>query len=155
MSDKSLNILLVDDDDAHCKLLTRSLKSHGFRGAVERVVDGAEALEYLRAAAASEARQSPDLILLDLKLPRMSGIELLQIIKADPELRLIPVVILTTSSALQDRAAAYDSYANSYLTKNSDYEQFSEMIRDLDVYWTQWNQPAREPAAGRFSSSAQ
>jgi CheY-like chemotaxis protein len=132
-----LRFLLVEDDDDHAKIVARSLTRERISNSVERVRDGVEALEYLRGG----KNLPPDVILLDLKLPRKDGHELLADLKADPELRSIPVSVLTTSDAEIDRTKAYMLHANSYLVKPLDAQQFRRMVQDLSLYWGIWNRP--------------
>ena len=108
---------------------------------VDRVKDGAEALAYLRRQGDFADRPRPDVVLLDLKLPKISGHEVLAEVKKDPELQTVPIVVLTTSEAEIDRAKAYGNHANSYLTKPVDFDQFAKMIQDLKLYWCVWNRP--------------
>jgi CheY-like chemotaxis protein len=118
--------LVVEDDDDHAEI-------------VDRAIDGVQALSYLHRHGAFQDKALPDVILLDLKLPKKDGHEVLAEIKGDDELRLIPVVILTTSDAEVDRLRAYRLSVNSYLVKPLDAEQFDDMIRDLSLYWATWN----------------
>ena len=129
-------ILLVEDDAAHAEAILRILREHGDDVGVERVSDGEEALSYLLDRGADEDLA---LILLDLRLPKVDGLEVLDKIKEDPALRTVPVVILTTSDADADRRAAYARYANSYLVKPNDYEEFVELVRLIGTYWLDWN----------------
>lgn len=108
---------------------------------VFRVSDGEEALAYLRHRPPYADCPRPDVVLLDLKLPRVDGHEVLQHLKDDPDLSLIPVVVLTTSAAEADRARAYQNHANSYLVKPVDFDKFNQMVQDLKLYWCIWNQP--------------
>jgi CheY-like chemotaxis protein len=117
-----LEVLLVEDDDADVALIEEYFDQHDLRGRLHRVTDGVEALEYLRGRRAPER---PDLILLDLNLPRMDGRELLRVLKAgDSPWKSIPVVVFTTSSARADIAASYEAYANAFVTKSIDYDDF-------------------------------
>ena len=138
-----IRVLLVEDDDGHAKITVRSLQQNRVTNVVDRVVDGVEAMAYLRQQGPFGDRPRPDVILLDLKLPRMDGHEVLAQIKRDPELKTIPVIVLTTSDAEGDRARAYDEHANSYLVKPVDFEKFRQMVNDLSFYWGVWN---RKPA---------
>ena len=141
MTDNSVHFLLVEDDDDHAELITMGLQaSNGSTKTIDRVRDGEEALSYLKRTGSYSDRPRPSLVLLDLKLPKVNGHEVLKVMKADGELRGIPVVVLTTSQALEDRVEAYASYANSYLTKPTDFGEFSQMIKDVSRYWTVWNQ---------------
>jgi hypothetical protein len=129
----------VEDDDSHAFLFTRVLQRYAPGPAVERVTDGIEALAYLRHEGRYLGRPKPDVVFLDLKLPRLDGLETLQRIKNDDSLQTIPVVMLTTSDAESDRATAYARRVNSYVVKPDDYEQFQQMVRDLGCYWGMWN----------------
>jgi len=135
-------ILLVEDNPAHAELIMRNFEDHRIANHVRHVSDGEAALDYLfrrGAHADPEKNPAPHLILLDLRLPRVDGLEVLQEIKAAPELRTIPVVILTTSEAEQDAGRAYEHHANSYLVKPVDFEQFSKLMEELGFYWLAWN----------------
>ncbi|MCM2280764.1 MAG: response regulator [Bdellovibrionaceae bacterium] len=142
---KLVSFLLVEDDDDHAQLVIRSLARNRITNQVHHVRDGAEAIDFLYKRGRYELRQLPDIILLDLKLPKIDGHEVLRRIKGDPLLKVIPVVILTTSAAEQDRSIAYESYANSYLVKPLDFNSFRKMAEDLNLYWGVWNQPPHMP----------
>lgn len=131
--------LVVEDDDDHAEIVIRTLKKYSSHKIVDRAIDGVQALSYLHRHGAFQDKALPDVILLDLKLPKKDGHEVLAEIKGDDELRLIPVVILTTSDAEVDRLRAYRLSVNSYLVKPLDAEQFDDMIRDLSLYWATWN----------------
>jgi CheY-like chemotaxis protein len=139
------HFLLVEDDKDHADLILLSLSDHNVTNTIDHVRDGVEALQYLRREGEFAAARRPDVILLDLKLPRLDGHEVLEQIKSDDSLRSIPVVVLTTSANEKDRERAYALNANSYLTKPIEFSQFQRMIRDLRLYWSVWNQP---PAPG-------
>ena len=144
MGTKPIHFLLVEDDDDHAFLVERALNDNHVSNAVDRVADGEQALAYLRQQGEFADKALPDVILLDLKLPKVDGHEVLHELKDDAGLRTIPVVVLTTSQAESDKAKAYYNHANSYLTKPVDFEKFHQMIKDLKLYWCVWNQP---PAA--------
>ncbi|WP_298407200.1 response regulator [uncultured Chloroflexus sp.] len=136
-------ILLVEDNPDHTELIIRTLNDHRIPNRIIHVTDGESALDYLwrRAQFADPATSpQPDIVLLDLQLPRLSGLEVLQEIKTRAETRHIPVVVVTTSSAERDLQAAYQRYANSYLVKPVDFQQFTRMLNDLGDYWLDWNQ---------------
>ena len=135
-------ILLVEDNDDDVMLTKRALERNNIANQLIVMGDGVAALEYLQRAAdpARGKPRLPTLILLDLKLPRMDGLELLRRMRADPRLRRQPVVILTSSSEEQDIAKSYDSGANSYIRKPVDFEQFSAAIRQLGLYWLVLNE---------------
>jgi CheY-like chemotaxis protein len=141
MPPKLLHFLLVEDDDDHATILIRTLRQNRIANTIDRAADGIEALAYLRQEGEYAGRLRPDVVLLDLKLPRMDGHEVLAAIKDDPALRSIPVVVLTTSDAESDRARAYDHHANSYLVKPVDFERFRQMANELSLYWGVWNEP--------------
>jgi hypothetical protein len=139
MNIQPVRFLLVEDDDSHALLVTRNLERARVVNTVDRVSDGAAALAYLRAEDPFQDRVTPDVVLLDLKLPKIDGLEVLDRIKNDERLRTIPVVILTTSDAERDRAQAYNNHVNSYVVKPIDFAQFQNMIKDLGFYWAIWN----------------
>ena len=139
-SGEDRSFLLVEDNDDHARLVEQMLRRGRFAKTIRRAADGAEALALLRRTD-PEARR-PDLILLDLNLPKVDGLEVLRQIKSDPALRSIPVVMMTSSDAESDRALAYDSYVNSYVLKPTDLGQFRRLVEDLTCYWTDWNRPA-------------
>lgn len=141
-----LRVLLAEDDSAHAMLIERSLERYGFDIQLTRVRDGAEALDYLQHRGPygePAASPRPDLVLLDLRMPKVDGLEVLRRIKTDGGLHRLPVVVLTTSDAETDVARAYDLQANSYLVKPIDFDEFSELMRDLGCYWSRWNKAPR------------
>jgi chemotaxis family two-component system response regulator Rcp1 len=130
-----VEILLVEDNPGDVRLTQEVLKEGKIRNRLNVVGDGVEALEYLRKQGRFADAKTQDIVLLDLNLPRMSGREVLEAMKADPELRRIPVVVLTTSSAEKDVLAAYDLHANCYITKPVDLTQFESVIRTIEGFW--------------------
>jgi len=146
MSGEPVIILLVEDDPAHAEIVRRNFVNfHMANRSVQliHVADGQEALDYLfsRGKFQNPGQSSrPDLILLDLRLPKVDGLEVLKIVKEDTDLASIPVVVLTTSSAEADVAKAYESHANSYLVKPLDFSQFNKLMDVLGFYWLVWNQ---------------
>ncbi len=143
MDSNLVHFLLVEDNDSHAALISRSFDREGrFNNSLNRVTDGIEALDYLRQRGDYATRPRPDVVLLDLSLPKMDGHELLAAIKRDPQLQTIPVVILTTSDNDADRRKAYQLHANSYLVKPANFDQFRQMVCDLNVYWGVWNRPS-------------
>jgi CheY-like chemotaxis protein len=143
MKGDPVEILLVEDDPAHAEIVKRNFESSLIANKMHHVTDGQSALDYLfRMNGYSDPATSPrpSLILLDLRLPKVDGLEVLKRIKADPELSRIPVVVLTTSSAEYDVVKAYDSHANSYLVKPVDFPQFVALMESLGYYWLAWNQ---------------
>ena len=145
---KPMHVLLVEDDPDHADLVTFSLlESPPKATVVHHVTAGDAALDYLyRRGDFADPDQSPrpHLILLDLRLPKVDGLAVLKEIKtsSDEELRRIPVVVLTSSEANSDTAAAYDFRANSYVVKPVDCEKFHQLMTDLGHYWLVWNRPA-------------
>lgn len=136
-------VLLVEDNLDHTELITRVLNEHRIPSRIIHVADGESALNYLRRQAqfADPAiSPRPHVVLLDLNLPRLSGLEVLQVMKTDTAISHIPVVVVTTSRAESDLRLAYQFHANSYLVKPVDFEQFSRMLNDLGDYWLEWNQ---------------
>lgn len=134
-----IHFLLVEDDPDHANLVLRALDRNRVKNTVDHVVDGAEALAYLRKEGQYAQRPRPDVVLLDLNLPKVDGHQVLTEIKEDPDLQSIPVVVLTTSDAEADRLRAYRHHANSYVVKPLDFEQFRKMVDDLKYYWGVWN----------------
>jgi CheY-like chemotaxis protein len=125
-----ITVLLVEDDPGDVVLIQEAFEHNKVRNSLHVVGDGVEALEFLRSA---EPR--PDLILLDLNLPRMDGREVLAEVKSDPVLRSIPVVVLTTSKAEEDILRSYDLHANAYVTKPVDFNRFIEVVRQIDDFF--------------------
>ena len=142
MNARLVHFLLVEDDDDHAELIQMTLAESRIGNTFDRVSDGEEALAYLRREGAYTDKPQPDVVLLDLKLPKVDGHEVLAQIKSDELLRGIPVVVLTTSHSEADRAKAYYNHANSYLVKPVDFDRFQQMVKDLKLYWGVWNQPA-------------
>ncbi|MFK5949964.1 MAG: response regulator [Methylococcales bacterium] len=143
MEGKPITILLVEDEEAHAVIVKRNLQDFKLANKIYHVKDGQAALDYLyrlNIYSKSLSSPKPELILLDLRLPKIDGLEVLKTIKTDPELVRIPVVIMTTSSAEKDITQAYDNYANSYLVKPLDLQQFMPMLENLGFYWLLWNQ---------------
>ena len=137
-----LLVLYVEDDPAHAELTMASFEDAGAPHEIHHVADGEQALEYLKSSLDPDeaaAHPRPDVVLLDLRLPRVDGLEVLNEIKTNEALSTIPVVILTTSSAEADVAKAYRQQANSYLLKPVDYENFSALIETFGEYWLGWN----------------
>jgi CheY-like chemotaxis protein len=136
-------ILLVEDDADDEALTVRALHKHNIANEIVVARDGVEALDYLfgtGAHAGRDLRQQPQVILLDLKLPRLDGLEVLRRLRADPRTRLLPVVILTSSKEEEDRTKSYTLGANSYVRKPVDFNQFSEAVRQLGLYWLLLNE---------------
>jgi two-component system response regulator len=141
-------ILLIEDNPDDEALTLRALQKHNIRNAVVVARDGVEALDYLfgmGAYAGRDPRDLPQLVLLDLKLPKLDGLEVLGRLRADARTQLLPVVILTTSTEEQDLIASYRLGANSYVRKPVDFTQFAEAVRQLGLYWLVLN---RTPASG-------
>ncbi|WP_310450106.1 response regulator [Sulfuritalea sp.] len=137
-------ILLVEDNPSDVGLTMRALERSGISNPLVVAEDGQDALDYIFCGGAHSEREiadTPLLVLLDLKLPRVDGLEVLRRIRADPRTRRIPVVILTSSSEERDVAAGYDNGTNSYIRKPVDFHQFAEVIRQLGMYWLVVNQP--------------
>jgi two-component system, chemotaxis family, response regulator Rcp1 len=130
-----IEILLVEDNPGDVRLTQEVLKDGRIRNALNVVGDGVEALAYLRREGAFADVPLQDLILLDLNLPRKDGREVLAEVKGDPELRKIPVVVLTTSAAEADILRAYDLHANCYITKPVDLDQFVKVVRSIEDFW--------------------
>jgi CheY-like chemotaxis protein len=137
-----VNILLVEDDPAHAEIVRRSFEVFGIANHLTHVGDGKSAVDYLQRTDpyTNDAEYPlPELILLDLRLPRIDGLEVLSFIKGSSGLRKIPVVVLTTSDSSKDIALAYDRGANSYLVKPVGFKDFCEMMDAIGDFWLAWN----------------
>lgn len=132
-SQRPMRVLLVEDNPADAELTRMALEAENVRIKLEHVWDGGEALAFLRDADQSE----PDLIMLDLNLPVLSGSETLDAIKTDPALKHIPVVIMTTSRAAGDVRSAYTSHAACYINKPVDFDEFRDIVKALGNFWFQ------------------
>ncbi|HLZ85692.1 MAG TPA: response regulator [Puia sp.] len=130
---QQIHILLVDDNEGDILLTKEALDDARIINRISIAYDGVDALRFLRKQ--PKGPDMPDLILLDINLPRMDGTELLGIIKADPDLKRIPVIMLTTSSAEKDILASYDNYANCYITKPVDLDRFMDVVRTIEDFW--------------------
>ena len=144
MSENEIEILLVEDNSADAELTLHALQQHGLANRIHTVRDGAQALDFLFCRGQYASREfdcPPKLVLLDIKLPRVDGIEVLRAVKQDPRTRAIPVVILTSSREDRDRLIGYSLGVNSYLQKPVDFDSFREMVRQLGMYWMVVNVP--------------
>ncbi|GAA5141928.1 response regulator [Nocardioides marinquilinus] len=133
--DQPLSVLLVEDDPGDVMIAQEALAAGRLSTDLHVVTDGVEALSYLRRTDDYAGADRPDLILLDLNLPKKSGHEVLAEVKADPELRRIPVVVLTTSQAQEDVARSYDLHASVHVSKPVDFDQFTEVVRQIDDFF--------------------
>lgn len=141
---RSKDILLVEDNPSDVKLTKRALEQNQITNELIVAEDGQEALDYLFATgryADRNVRDLPAVVLLDLKLPKIEGLEVLQRIRANELTRLMPVVILTSSDQEQDMIASYNLGANSYIRKPVDFHRFTEAVRTLGLYWLLLNEP--------------
>lgn len=132
---RAIEILLVEDNPSDARITENAFQEADFANNLHHVKDGIEALNFLRQVAPFQNAPRPDLVLLDLNLPKLSGMEVLQIIKTDQLLRRIPVIILSQSSANEDILASYDYYANAYVTKPVDLTKFMKIIRLVEDFW--------------------
>lgn len=142
-SKEEVEILLVEDNPTDVELTLRVLKKHNFANKVHVVTDGAEALDYIFATGAYEEREiesKPKVVLLDLKLPKVDGLEVLSKIKSDERTKDIPVVVLTSSREEEDRIKSYKLGVNSYIVKPVDFDQFSKSVLELGLYWLLLNE---------------
>ena len=144
MSASPVRFLLVEDDDSHALLFMRALQRNALATVIDRVADGVEALAYLRREGQYKDRPTPDVVFLDLKMPKLDGLEALERIKSDENLLKIPIVMLTSSNAEKDRALAYAGRVNGYVVKPADFDQFRHMVCDLGSYWGVWNRRGDE-----------
>jgi two-component system response regulator len=139
-----VEILLVEDNPNDVELTLRALKKNNLTNSVHVVKDGAEALDYIFATGAYASRDinhHPKVILLDLKLPKVDGLEVLRRLKSDERTKVIPVVVLTSSKEERDLVESYELGANSYIAKPVDFESFVKAVSELGLYWLLLNQP--------------
>lgn len=144
MKSKQVEILLVEDNPNDVELTLRALKKNNLANRVVVVGDGEEALDFILARgqyADREITNGPKVVLLDLKLPKVDGLEVLRAVKADERTRMIPVVMLTSSREERDIIESYRLGVNSYIVKPVDFEKFLDSVRDLGLYWLLLNQP--------------
>jgi two-component system response regulator len=137
MDSSGVEILLVEDSPADVELAVRALQKHNLANRLHIARDGAEALEFLFGTSGG---QVPKMVLLDLKLPKIDGLEVLRRIKSDPATRRIPVVVMTSSREERDIVESYELGVNSYIVKPVDFEQFVRAVADLGLYWLVLNQ---------------
>jgi CheY-like chemotaxis protein len=142
MNVQTAEVLLVEDNDDHAELVMRQLSENTANAHLTRLTDGQEALDYLmRVGKYTDPSTSPrpHVIFLDLRLPKVDGLEVIKIIKESDDLRRIPVVVLTTSEAERDVTRAYVNHANSYVVKPVDFQKFRDLMNELGIYWLNWN----------------
>ena len=153
MNGVQVEVLLVEDNSADVELTIHALRAENLANSIEVVRDGEEALDYLFCRGAYASRTfglPPRMVLLDLKLPKVDGLEVLRALKADERTRAIPVVILTSSKEEADMVNGYHLGVNSYIQKPVDFEKFRETVKHLGLYWMVVNQP---PPARAFEPS--
>jgi two-component system response regulator len=146
MDRDAVEVLLVEDNPTDVELTLRALKGKGIRNEFVVARDGAEALDYLFATGANanrDMRNTPPLVLLDLRLPKVDGIEVLYRIKSDERTKQIPVVVLTSSREEPDIAKCYELGVNSYVVKPVDFDKFADIVSELGLYWLLLNEPPR------------
>lgn len=142
---RTTSVLLVDDSPSEVELALRAFRKQGITDVVDEVVvarDGEEALDYLLCRGEHVERnpdEVPEFVLLDVKLPKLSGVEVLERIRANERTRLLPVIMYSSSGEDEDVRAAYERGANSYVTKPSNFQRFSEAMHSLGWYWLEWN----------------
>ena len=132
---KAIDVLLVEDDPGDVLMTREAFKDNKLANRLSVVSDGVDAMAFLRKEDQYAGSPTPDLVLLDLNLPRMDGREVLAAMKSDPELRRIPVVVLTTSEAEEDVLRSYSLHANAYVTKPVDFHRFIEVVRQIDDFF--------------------
>ncbi len=132
---QQIHLLLVDDNEGDILLTKEALEEARIINKISIAYDGVEAINFLKKTPPYHGTEMPDLILLDINLPKMDGKEVLSIIKKDPDLKRIPVIMLTTSSSEKDILTSYDNHANCYITKPVDLERFMEVVRTIEDFW--------------------
>jgi CheY-like chemotaxis protein len=147
---KPIHVLLVEDDPTHADLVRMSLENNDVKTTISHVSNGEDAILYLRQSGEYRYARRPDIVLLDLKIPRLNGHEVIEQVKADAELHDIPVVVLSTSDNHLDIERAYRLGVNSYMTKPIDFVKFQKMIREFGLYWTNHN---RYPGRNELSAA--
>ncbi len=139
MKGPPVNILLVEDNENHAELTLRALQNNNLINDISVVKDGREALDFVYRRGEyrdTEKYPRPGLILLDINLPKVNGLEVLETLKKDPDLKSIPIIMLTTSSRDEEIAKSYTGGANSYITKPVDFGEFAQKIKNIKLYWT-------------------
>jgi CheY-like chemotaxis protein len=152
MANNEIEILLVEDSPADVELTLHALRHNNLANRIQVVRDGEEALDYIFCQGSHSTRpfvQQPKLILLDLKLPKVDGIEVLRQVKSDPRTKVIPIIVLTSSKEEKDLVQSYQLGVNSYIQKPVDFSQFRETIKQLGLYWLLVNQA---PPANAFQT---
>jgi CheY-like chemotaxis protein len=130
-----ISVLLVEDDPGDVLLIREAFADHKVGNVLSTVSDGVEAMRFVRGEGEYAGQERPDLVLLDLNLPRKSGAEVLAEIKGDPELSMIPVIVLTTSEAEEDVMRSYKMHANAYITKPVDFDRFKQIVHQIDDFF--------------------
>jgi two-component system, response regulator len=156
MPERQIEILLVEDNSDDVELTLHALRKENLTNSIHVARDGEEALEFLFCNGVHADRSSappPKLVLLDLKLPKVDGMEVLRRLKGDPKTRTIPVVILTSSKEERDLANGYGLGANSYIQKPVDFEQFREIVKTVGLYWLLINQPPVVTAVAKSAAA--
>ncbi len=146
MKNMFIDILLVEDNPNDAELTLRALKKNNIANNIQVVTDGAEALDYFFATGKYSNRDSniaPKLVILDLKLPKVDGLEILRIVKADERTKHIPIVVLTSSKEESDIVASYKLGANSFIVKPVDFTKFIDAVKELGMYWLLLNEPPK------------
>jgi len=145
MTDTSVEIILVEDNPADAEMTLTALKEHNFGNKVKLLTDGAEALEYIMNNVDCRTERvdgyTPRVILLDLKLPKVDGLEILRRIRSDERTRSVPVVVLTSSNEERDRVESYRIGVNSYIVKPVNFEDFARSVAEIGCYWLLLNRP--------------
>ena len=135
LQSRPIHVLLIEDNPGDVRLMQEAFKDIKIATTLSVTTDGEEAVQYLRKETPFASAQTPDFILLDLNLPKRDGREVLRIIKSDPEMRVIPVVILTTSNAEQDILHSYNLHVNSYINKPVDFDKFFDIVQKIEHFW--------------------
>jgi CheY-like chemotaxis protein len=149
------DVLLVEDNADDAELALRALRKENIANHIVRLADGEQALDYLFCRGAYKDRlftQPPRVVLLDLKMPKIDGLEVLRAVKADPRTRSIPIVVMTASREEQDMVSSYQLGVNSYIQKPVDFDKFRAMVRQLGLYWLLVNEPAPRAAYAKYES---
>lgn len=153
MTGQTVEILLVEDNPNDLELAIHAFQKHNFANTIEVARDGQEALDYLLGGNGRAAGTPPKVILLDLKLPKVDGLEVLRQIRADPVLKHLPVVILTSSREERDIVESYNLGVNSYIVKPVDFDKFVDTVQTLGLYWLLLNEPPRLDHSGSMTEA--